>query len=82
MIDKSASVLPTLRLLNAQYYDPKLGMFLQPNWWAVTQAWGGVKPRGLLRCRGCFLSKMWVFQPGDQPSVRNECAPYETEVVH
>jgi hypothetical protein len=23
--------------LNARYYDPKLGMFLQPDWWEVTQ---------------------------------------------
>lgn len=29
-----------LQYLNARYYDPKLGMFLQPDWWEVTR--GGV----------------------------------------
>ena len=27
-----------LEYLNARYYDPRLGMFLQPDWWEVTQA--------------------------------------------
>lgn len=27
-----------LQYLNARYYDPKLGLFLQPDWWEVTQA--------------------------------------------
>lgn len=27
-----------LQYLNARYYDPKLGMFLQPDWWEVTKA--------------------------------------------
>lgn len=27
-----------LQYLNARYYDPDLGMFLQPDWWDVTQA--------------------------------------------
>jgi RHS repeat-associated protein len=27
-----------LQFLNARYYDPKLGMFLQPDWWEVAQA--------------------------------------------
>lgn len=27
-----------LQYLNARYYDPRLGMFLQPDWWEVTQA--------------------------------------------
>jgi RHS repeat-associated protein len=27
-----------LLYLNARYYDPRLGMFLQPDWWEVTQA--------------------------------------------
>lgn len=27
-----------LQYLNAQYYDPKLGMFLQPDWFEVTMA--------------------------------------------
>jgi RHS repeat-associated protein len=27
-----------LQYLNARYYDPKLGMFIQPDWWEVTQA--------------------------------------------
>ncbi|MGB5066740.1 MAG: RHS repeat-associated core domain-containing protein [Albidovulum sp.] len=26
-----------LQYLNARYYDPKLGMFLQPDWWEVMQ---------------------------------------------
>lgn len=26
-----------LQYLNARYYDPKLGMFIQPDWWEVTQ---------------------------------------------
>ncbi|MGQ0610240.1 MAG: RHS repeat-associated core domain-containing protein [Paracoccaceae bacterium] len=26
-----------LQYLNARYYDPKLGMFTQPDWWEVTQ---------------------------------------------
>ena len=25
-----------LQYLNARYYDPRLGMFLQPDWWEVT----------------------------------------------
>jgi RHS repeat-associated protein len=25
-----------LQYLNARYYDPKLGLFLQPDWWEVT----------------------------------------------
>ena len=29
-----------LQYLNARYYDPKLGLFLQPDWWEVT--WAGV----------------------------------------
>ncbi|MGC1428522.1 MAG: RHS repeat-associated core domain-containing protein, partial [Albidovulum sp.] len=29
-----------LQYLNARYYDPKLGMFIQPDWWEVT--WAGV----------------------------------------
>ncbi|WP_426033877.1 RHS repeat-associated core domain-containing protein [Cypionkella sp. TWP1-2-1b2] len=27
-----------LQYLNARYYDPKLGMFIQPDWWEVTKA--------------------------------------------
>ncbi|MCB2130870.1 MAG: RHS repeat-associated core domain-containing protein [Rhodobacteraceae bacterium] len=27
-----------LQYLNARYYDPRLGMFLQPDWWEVTRA--------------------------------------------
>ena len=27
-----------LQYLNARYYDPRLGMFVQPDWWEVTQA--------------------------------------------
>lgn len=27
-----------LLYLNARYYDPRLGMFLQPDWWEVMQA--------------------------------------------
>ncbi len=27
-----------MQYLNARYYDPKLGMFLQPDWWEVTRA--------------------------------------------
>lgn len=27
-----------LQYLNARYYDPQLGMFIQPDWWEVTQA--------------------------------------------
>ena len=27
-----------LQYLNARYYDPKLAMFIQPDWWEVTQA--------------------------------------------
>ena len=27
-----------LQYLNARYYDPELGLFLQPDWWEVTQA--------------------------------------------
>jgi len=26
-----------LQYLNARYYDPRMGMFLQPDWWEVTQ---------------------------------------------
>ena len=26
-----------LQYLNARYYDPSLGIFLQPDWWEVTQ---------------------------------------------
>ena len=26
-----------LQYLNARYYDPELGMFLQPDWWEVTK---------------------------------------------
>jgi RHS repeat-associated protein len=26
-----------LQYLNARYYDPKLGLFLQPDWWEVTE---------------------------------------------
>ncbi|MEZ5886084.1 MAG: RHS repeat-associated core domain-containing protein [Paracoccaceae bacterium] len=26
-----------LQYLNARYYDPRLGMFVQPDWWEVTQ---------------------------------------------
>jgi RHS repeat-associated protein len=27
-----------LQYLNARYYDPELGMFIQPDWWEVTRA--------------------------------------------
>lgn len=27
-----------LQYLNARYYDPRLGMFIQPDWWEVTKA--------------------------------------------
>lgn len=27
-----------LQYLNARYYDPKLGMFIQPDWWDATEA--------------------------------------------
>ena len=27
-----------LEYLNARYYDPRLGMFIQPDWWEVTEA--------------------------------------------
>jgi RHS repeat-associated protein len=27
-----------LQYLNARHYDPKLGMFIQPDWWEVTKA--------------------------------------------
>ena len=26
-----------LQYLNARYYDPKLAMFIQPDWWEVTK---------------------------------------------
>ena len=26
-----------LQYLNARYYDPRLGMFIQPDWWEVTE---------------------------------------------
>ncbi|MCP5355242.1 MAG: hypothetical protein H6903_08585, partial [Rhodobacteraceae bacterium] len=26
-----------LQYLNARYYDPRLAMFIQPDWWEVTQ---------------------------------------------
>jgi RHS repeat-associated protein len=26
-----------LQYLNARYYDPKLGMFIQPDWWEMTK---------------------------------------------
>ena len=26
-----------LQYLNARYYDPRLGMFIQPDWWEVTK---------------------------------------------
>jgi RHS repeat-associated protein len=30
-----------LHYLNARYYDPKLGLFTQPDWWEVTKGgWG------------------------------------------
>jgi RHS repeat-associated protein len=35
-----------LQYLNARYYDPKLGMFLQPDWWEVTQAGVGTNRYG------------------------------------
>lgn len=34
-----------LQYLNARYYDPKLGMFLQPDWWEVTRPGSG--PTGM-----------------------------------
>lgn len=30
-----------LQYLNARYYDPVLGMFLQPDWFEVTKKGGG-----------------------------------------
>lgn len=33
-----------LQYLNARYYDPKLGMFIQPDWWEVTKAGVGTNP--------------------------------------
>ncbi len=27
-----------LQFLNARYYDPELGLFIQPDWFAVTEA--------------------------------------------
>ena len=27
-----------LQYLNARYYDPRLGLFIQPDWWEVTEA--------------------------------------------
>ena len=35
-----------LQYLNARYYDPKLGMFIQPDWWEVTQAGVGTNRYG------------------------------------
>jgi RHS repeat-associated protein len=35
-----------LQYLNARYFDPKLGMFLQPDWWEVTQAGVGTNRYG------------------------------------
>jgi RHS repeat-associated protein len=35
-----------LQYLNARYYDPKLGMFLQPDWWEVTEAGVGTNRYG------------------------------------
>jgi RHS repeat-associated protein len=35
-----------LQYLNARYYDPKLAMFLQPDWWEVTQAGVGTNRYG------------------------------------
>ncbi len=35
-----------LQYLNARYYDPKLGLFLQPDWWEVTQPGVGTNRYG------------------------------------
>jgi RHS repeat-associated protein len=35
-----------LLYLNARYYDPKLGMFLQPDWWEVTKTGVGTNRYG------------------------------------
>ena len=35
-----------LQYLNARYYDPKLAMFIQPDWWEVMQAGVGVNRYG------------------------------------
>ncbi len=39
-----------LQYLNARYYDPVLGMFLQPDWWEVKIA--GVGPNRFGYCSG------------------------------
>jgi RHS repeat-associated protein len=35
-----------LQYLNARYYDPKLGTFIQPDWWEVTKAGVGTNRYG------------------------------------
>lgn len=35
-----------LMVLNARYYDPKLGLFIQPDWWEVTRAGVGTNRYG------------------------------------
>jgi len=41
-----------LQYLNARYYDPKLGMFIQPDWFEVTKAGSGrtgMRIQGMIR---------------------------------
>lgn len=35
-----------LQYLNARYYDPKLAMFIQPDWWEVTKPGVGTNRYG------------------------------------
>lgn len=45
-IGERADAEAGLQYLNARYYDPKLGMFIQPDWWEVTQAGVGTTRYG------------------------------------
>jgi RHS repeat-associated protein len=57
-----------LHYLNARYYDPKLGLFTQPDWWEVTQAgvgtnryaYAGNDPVNLSDPEGNQASPGWV----------------------
>jgi RHS repeat-associated protein len=43
-----------LQYLNARYYDPELGMFIQPDWFEVTQR--GVGTQGNRVWPKCLLT--------------------------
>jgi RHS repeat-associated protein len=65
-----------LQYLNARYYDPRLGLFIQPDWWEVMQE--GV---GTNRYSYSFNHPVNKFDPGGN-TIKQITKPLRTYVAH